>query len=252
MSPAHSIQAEGPKGDDGRHDHSMPHTSDKPEHNAPMSEGDDASEQVPDGDHTNVPSEAHEGESHGGASDEAHGGASDEAHHGGMAGEHHGGMHGGASGEAHHGGTAMGHPWFHHGAIEVSDVFHLSMAHDQEPSTEMALDMPSVMVMVHPDAHKGWNIEVQTENFSFAPEQVNEANQPNVGHGHLYVNGEKVTRLYGSWFYLENLDPGNHEITVSLHANSHEVWTHEGEAIAHTTMIEVPQMVEIPQDDFRF
>ena len=137
----------------------------------------------------------------------------------------------------------MGAPWFHHGAVEVSEYSHLSMASAEDASVEMeTIDMaiPSVMVIVHQDAHKGWNIEIQTEQFTFAPEQVNQANQPNMGHGHLYVDGEKIARLYGNWYHLGNLEPGTREITVSLHANGHELWTHEGEAIAHTATIDVP------------
>ena len=186
-----------------------------------------------DVDRSDMSNEVHDemlGEAHG----EAHGGGSNhEPHQGGVHGEH-GGM------------TSMA-PWLHHGAVEVSEVFHLSMGiveNEAEDSSASSIDMnamtmPSVMVVVHPDARRGWNIEVQTKHFTFTPEQVNEVNQPNVGHGHLYVNGEKIARLYSNWFYLEQLDTGTNEITVSLHANGHEVWTHEGEAIAHTTTIEV-------------
>lgn len=33
---------------------------------------------------------------------------------------------------------------------------------------------------------------------------------------HLSVDGTKITRLYGNWYYLESLPAGRHEITVSL------------------------------------
>ena len=225
VSPTRAMYHEATKGGNGHHEHETPHSSDTSESSMPMHEDDDATPSS-NADNTDMSSDGH-GDTHGEEVHEggAHGGASNDAHHGG---------HG------HHNGMAAGPPWFHHGAIEVSDVFHVSMANAQEPLTDMGMAMPSVMVMVYPDAHKGWNIEVQTEHFTFAPEQVNQANQPNMGHGHLYVDGEKITRLYGAWFYLESLEHGSHEITVSLHANGHEVWTHEGEAIAHTTTIEVP------------
>ncbi|NET10444.1 MAG: hypothetical protein F6K16_38235 [Symploca sp. SIO2B6] len=131
--------------------------------------------------------------------------------------------------DSHHGHGSDGmDPLFHHGSLNISQGDRV----------------PSVTVVVHPDERKGWNLEIQTEHFTFAPEQINQAHQPNYGHGHLYVNGVKITRIYGHWYYIETLAPGTHEITVSLHANGHEVLVHDGEAIAYTTTIDVPAGAE--------
>jgi hypothetical protein len=46
--------------------------------------------------------------------------------------------------------------------------------------------------------------------------------------------------LYGSWYYLENLQPGKNEIAVSLNANSHETLADNGK------MIQDPENVEVP------
>ena len=242
LSPTYASHHEGLKGGSGHHNHGTPSTSNKPGISAPVddstTEDASATEDVSNG-AVEAPSEmdgshampVHEGHGEGGS--EGHSSEGGATHHG--HGEHSGIM-----------GT---HPWFHHGAIEVSDVSHPPMTAHAQTGTEVGLEdvsevsrmmMPSLTVMVHPDANRGWNLEVQTENFTFAPEQVNQANQPNVGHGHLYINGEKITRVYSNWLYLGSLDSGTHEITVSLHANGHEVWTHEGEAIAYTTTIDVP------------
>lgn len=101
--------------------------------------------------------------------------------------------------------------------------------------------VPTVQVVVHPDAMEGWNLEIQTTHFRFAPEQINQANQPGLGHGHLYINGEKQGRIYGPWLHLAQLPPGANEITISLNANGHEALTHNGQPIAATVMIEVPE-----------
>ena len=233
-SPIHQDATKGDQGHE-HHDHSTPQRSESPEVEPSEMTTSNAEISAPtpetssDVNKPDMPNESHQdmhGESHGGAS-------SHEAHQGGVHGEH--------------GGMNSTVPWLHHGAVEVSEVFHLSMGIAENGTEDLsgasmdmsAMTMPSVTVIVHPDARKGWNLEVQTEHFTFTPEQVNDVNQPNVGHGHLYVNGEKITRLYSNWFYLDHLDAGTNEITVSLHANGHEVWTHEGEAIAHTTTIEV-------------
>jgi hypothetical protein len=56
--------------------------------------------------------------------------------------------------------------------------------------------IPTVVVEIFPDPVAGWNLWVQTENWEFAPERVNETSVTTEGHAHLYVNGEKITRLY--------------------------------------------------------
>lgn len=99
--------------------------------------------------------------------------------------------------------------------------------------------IPSVDLVVHKDSSKGWNLEAKVTNFRFAPEKINQAAKPGEGHGHIYINGQKITRLYGSWYYLENLKPGRNEITVSLNANSHEALVHNGKVIKDTEIIDV-------------
>ncbi|WP_017300152.1 hypothetical protein [Nodosilinea nodulosa] len=100
--------------------------------------------------------------------------------------------------------------------------------------------VPTVMLMVYPDPVQGWNLEVQTTNFRFAPEHVNQANLPGEGHAHLYVNGEKTSRIYGPWLHLPQLPSGQSELTVGLNANGHEALTHDGQKIESTVVVEVP------------
>ncbi len=94
--------------------------------------------------------------------------------------------------------------------------------------------------MAHTDPVEGWNLEIQTTNFSFAPEQVNQANSPGMGHGHIYINGEKVSRIYGPWLHLPQLPSGRNEITVGINANSHQALTHNGQKIESTVVVDVP------------
>ena len=62
---------------------------------------------------------------------------------------------------------------------------------------------PSVRKRLGKDAHtKGaFNLFVDLENFRFTPEEVNKTSRINEGHAHLYLNGKKVTRLYGILFH---------------------------------------------------
>lgn len=100
--------------------------------------------------------------------------------------------------------------------------------------------IPSVDLAVHKDPMKGYNLQAKVSNFRFAPENINRAAKPGEGHAHLYVNGKKITRLYGSWYYLENLQPGKNAIAVSLNANTHETLAQNGKTIQDTETVEVP------------
>lgn len=123
--------------------------------------------------------------------------------------------HGSHEGEGHH---------HHHGSLEIPP----------------GQPVPSVDLLVRPDSIRGWNLELRVSNFRFAPEKVNQESNHREGHAHLYIDGKKITRLYGPWYYLPYLEPGQHEITVTLNANGHEEFVSQGEAIADTVTIEVP------------
>lgn len=132
---------------------------------------------------------------------------SHEFHDGGMSDEHEG------HGETHHEHQMMAVP-------------------DGQP-------VPSVKLRVHDDPMQGWNLEIQVENFQFAPEHIAEPSISTEGHAHLYVNGTKMARLYGNWYHLPELPPGTNEITVSLNANGHETLTVNGQPVRDTVTIEV-------------
>lgn len=100
--------------------------------------------------------------------------------------------------------------------------------------------VPTIQIQLHPDVVSGWNLEVQTTNFQFAPERVNQSNLPFEGHAHLYINGEKVGRIYSPWFYIPQLPAGSTELTVQLNTNDHAVLTQNGEPIQATIQVNVP------------
>jgi len=99
--------------------------------------------------------------------------------------------------------------------------------------------VPQVDLFVYQDSMKGWNLELKLTNFKFVPETVNQSSNPYEGHAHLYINGEKITRIYSNWYYLGNLKPGKNEITVSLNTNKHEDLVSNSKMIMDTEIIEV-------------
>lgn len=131
-------------------------------------------------------------------------------------------------------------------AVELADESHgehdhgQGMNHNHEPmEIPEGQPIPSVDLVVHPDQMKGWNLEVKVSNFRFAPEHASSNDRPGEGHAHLYVNGEKITRIYGNWYYLGILEPGRNQLRVNLNSNDHKQLVHQGQPIEDVEVIEV-------------
>lgn len=105
-----------------------------------------------------------------------------------------------------------------------------------------AAAMPEVSHLVFPDAVDGYNIQILTRNFRFAPAAINGAVEDNAGHAHVYVNGTKVMRVYSDWVHLPGqiLQPGVNLVTVTLNANDHSTWGVDGAPIASSVRVVVP------------
>jgi hypothetical protein len=101
---------------------------------------------------------------------------------------------------------------------------------------------PTVEIVAHPDAMAGWNLEIKTTNFRFAPEHASGAVLPNEGHAHLMVDGKKLARVYGNWFHIPKeaaVGAGQHEVLVTLNANDHSDLQSNGVRVEAKTMITV-------------
>lgn len=98
---------------------------------------------------------------------------------------------------------------------------------------------PAAELAVEPDEHGGWNLQLETERFTFTPEQVNGEARGGQGHAHVYVDGEKFSRVYSEWYFLpaEAVGEGEHELTMTLNADDHTVWAVDGEPVAATATV---------------
>ncbi len=114
--------------------------------------------------------------------------------------------------------------------------------HDHSATREVAADgaVPTVSLEVTPDPSSGWNVQVTLGNFHLAPERASTEHVEGEGHMHIYVDGVKINRLYGLWYHLGNLEPGEREVRVELSANDHATLTHNGNPIDATVMVDVP------------
>lgn|GEM_PF-51423 len=99
---------------------------------------------------------------------------------------------------------------------------------------------PTVAITMHPDSMGGWNLEITTTNFQFAPQNVNGVVIPNQGHAHLYIDGVKIARVYGNWYNVPAsilATHGTHQVKVTLNANDHSELMSNGTVIQATETI---------------
>jgi hypothetical protein len=97
--------------------------------------------------------------------------------------------------------------------------------HEDFDIPEDSKTVPTVVLKTYPDSKSGYNIEIVTTNFTFAPEKANiETGSYNEGHVHLSINGQMISRIYGAWTHIPStlLTKDSNVIEVSLNSNTHK------------------------------
>lgn len=125
-------------------------------------------------------------------------------------------------------------------SVDYNKTQHHHHQHHKQLEISANQAPPTIELVVHPDQVQGWNLELKVDNFNFAPTRVNAPSTASEGHAHLYINGKKVTRLYGNWYYLPELPAGDNTLKVTLNSNGHESLVHRGQPISDTEVIQVP------------
>ena len=97
----------------------------------------------------------------------------------------------------------------------------------------------SVSITLEPDPLGGANLFIETTGFAFAPQNAGGHHVPGEGHGHVYVNGVKIGRVYGEAMQLGNLAAGMNEVQVTLNTNEHSGYTWNGETVQATATIHI-------------
>jgi len=100
--------------------------------------------------------------------------------------------------------------------------------------------VPGVDLEVHTDPKSGWNLQISTTNFIWAPQNASTMPVMGEGHAHLYVDGNKRGRLYGEWYFLGGLTDGDHQVRVTLNANNHSDYVRNDQVIEDIETITVP------------
>ncbi|MEM7048205.1 MAG: DoxX family membrane protein [Acidobacteriota bacterium] len=85
-----------------------------------------------------------------------------------------------------------------------------------------------------------YDLHVELTDWTFTPEKSGQPTVANEGHGHVFVNGRQVGRLYGPWFHLGELAPGDNRIVVTLNGSDHRDFVVDGQVLAAETTVVVP------------
>ena len=110
----------------------------------------------------------------------------------------------------------------------------------RDPSRIIDLDAsnaPTLDLQVYALADGSYNLQLQTSNFVFTPQNIDMAPVIGEGHAHLYVDGVKLARLYGEWHHLPTLPPDAQVLTVSLYANNHQGFAVNGAIISDSVRL---------------
>lgn len=116
-------------------------------------------------------------------------------------------------------------------------------AHSETLELSEATTVPTITVEAFPDLKSGVNVKTTVTDFIFAPERASTEHVEGEGHAHIYVDGMKMGRVYGQWHHLDGLEDGDHEIKVTLNANSHEALTIDGVKIEGTSSVSINPIV---------
>ncbi|MEP4892328.1 MAG: hypothetical protein ABJV04_20115 [Aliiglaciecola sp.] len=92
--------------------------------------------------------------------------------------------------------------------------------------------VPKIEIQIFKDPMDGVNVHVEVENYQInAPDMVatdGDFNAEGVlqGHAHVFVNAEKLRRLYGKDIHIPAaaLKEGVNQVAVSLNSHRHENW----------------------------
>ena len=134
--------------------------------------------------------------------------------------------------------SLIGFPFFSHAQMDMPE----GMQHNHSPKNLPASALtPKLNISISEDSMSGFNLHLATQNFQLeSPSQ--EGNSPNnivEGHGHLYINGTKIQRVYGTDVHIPGklINKGINQISVTLNGHDHSAWRKDGKEIISTVFI---------------
>ncbi len=115
-----------------------------------------------------------------------------------------------------------------HGLFGIGDI---CVVGEGEPA-------PAITLAVSESA-EGYQVQVVAEQFEFSKDLAGLYHVPGMGHGHIYVGGFKLGRLYEPTAKIGALPPGTHEVRVTLNTNDHRAYVVDGDPVTASAVIVV-------------
>jgi hypothetical protein len=121
--------------------------------------------------------------------------------------------------------------------VDVPPHDHGAHSHGDAGQVAWAGDAPQMAIEVVEDPKSGYNALITVDGMTLSAENINGDHVDGEGHLHLYVNGQKVGRLYGDATHIPVLPVGEVEIAVGAFSNDHRAYVIDGEPIEASTSV---------------
>lgn len=103
---------------------------------------------------------------------------------------------------------------------------------------------PSAELVITKDPTGGFNVQVLTSRFTWRPDMASMKYVEGEGHAHVYLDGEKIMRIYNNWFHLNTFQfatkAGEQLVSIELVGNDHAPYTTEGLPVGAEALVDVP------------
>lgn len=132
------------------------------------------------------------------------------------------------------------------------------LKHSQHQSTkeqhnhgqiEAEFPIPQVQLQIIQEPDGTHTAQIVLNNFVMRPEKSGLPETSGEGHAHIYIDEEKVARVYGQWHHLGTLPEDAQSISVVLSTNDHKELTYQGELISDTVNLNKQQVTCPTQQD---
>lgn len=115
---------------------------------------------------------------------------------------------------------------------------------------EVAVEVaPTGTLEVQKDPTGGFNVHVLTSNFVWRPEMASKKYFVGEGHAHVYLDGQKIMRIYNEWFHLNTYQfatrAGEQLLSIEFVGNDHAPYAIRGVPIG------IEQIVSVPSDEIQ-
>ncbi|MBT5573816.1 hypothetical protein N9C75_02035 [Alphaproteobacteria bacterium] len=109
--------------------------------------------------------------------------------------------------------------------LELGNLHPYSTNHEKKHDSPIHIGkniaVPTIIAKLEKDPVSGFNLNLETSNFIFAPELSGLEHKNGMGHAHLYIDGQKIARLYGNWFHIIEIPKGAKTLEITLNSNDH-------------------------------